>query len=93
VEPHDAWVAWRARSKYGKADVDRRMLNLTCIVHALTSSGPDVKKYCNCSALYPCTMILSRALQQRTFGTRTFFRVIQDCSEGRKATAKVPCEE
>jgi len=34
----------------------------TWIVHALTSSWPDVKKYCNCSALYPCMMILSSAL-------------------------------
>jgi len=40
------------------------MLLLTCIVHALTSSGPEVKKYCSCSALYPWTMILSRALQR-----------------------------
>lgn len=38
---------------------------LTWIVHALTSSCPAVKKYCKFSALYPCTIILSSALNKR----------------------------
>lgn len=38
--------------------------SVTWTVHALTSSGPEVKKYCNWRALYPCTMILSKELQE-----------------------------
>lgn len=44
----------------------RRVRSFTWIVHALTSSWPAVKKYCNCNALYPWTMILSRALEEGT---------------------------
>jgi hypothetical protein len=32
------------------------------IVHARTSSSPDVKKYCNCSVLKPVVIILGRML-------------------------------
>lgn len=35
----------------------------TCTVHALTSSFPHVKKYIRPSALYPFTIIFSRALK------------------------------
>lgn len=37
---------------------------ITRIVQAFTSSGPAVKKYSNCKALYPCTIILSNALEK-----------------------------
>ena len=49
---------WRGRVQ--------RVRSFTWIVHALTSSWPAVKKYCNCNALYPWTMILSRALEEGT---------------------------
>lgn len=34
------------------------------MVHALTSSGPAVKKYSSCSAAYPVLIILDKALQK-----------------------------
>ena len=36
----------------------------TCIVQALTSSAPTVKKYMSDKALYPVVMILLKALKK-----------------------------
>lgn len=48
------------RFRYGYRIVYGKNSALTWMVQALTSSGPEVKKYSNCRALYPVVIIFSR---------------------------------
>ena len=59
-----SFLSWKEMIFFQNIKLTFFLFSVTCMVHALTSSGPAVKKYCRPKALYPWTMIFSSTLKE-----------------------------
>ena len=59
-----SFLSWKEMIFFQNIRLTFFLFSVTCMVHALTSSGPAVKKYCRPKALYPWTMIFSSTLKE-----------------------------